>query len=81
MHCILFTLYIICIKQWLDKKTGKPVQSWLKMRRINIKEIVGVLEGRIGIVLPAVLADECLILVGLGVFVRTKKQHMLKKMR
>src|SRR5690554_499727 len=77
---ISFLIYQCGRKQRGGELLGKSVQCRLQKLSLNVKEIIGVLEGGKGVVTAAMTFYELLILARLRVSLSAKKQHVFQKM-
>ena len=63
------------------------MKNWAKRSRPSknasgrMEKAVGVVQGRVGVAIPAVAADEIAVAVRVREFFRTKKQHVLEEVR
>ncbi len=81
VHGVFFPIHVRLIQQRIDKKVSKSVQSLWEILRLDIKKIVGVIRGGVGIRPSAMFFYEGKITVGFWVLFCTDEQHVLKKMR
>ena len=61
------------------EKLRETIQSLRQVFRVDVEEIIGVLETGVGVVGSAVFGDKALVLRGIGVFISTEKQHVLEE--
>ena len=54
-----------------DEELGKAIKAFLEGFRANGEEIVGVVQGRVGVAVPAVAADEIPVAVRIRIFSTT----------
>ncbi len=80
IYCVTLPVDIFLVEQRIDEKAGETVQGLHQVDRIYVKEVVRLLQARVGIKRSAMFRQKCLVLAGLGKFIRPKEQHVFKEM-
>ncbi len=81
VHDLPLALDELRCEQRRGEELGEPVQRGLQVGRVHIEVVVGVVEGRVGVVAAAVRTDELLILARVRILLRAQEQHVLEKVR
>ena len=81
LYRIDFPAHVVLVKSGRDKKLGEAVQRLGQIFLINIKKVVGMLKGGVGIARAAMLGNELLVFPGMRIFIRAEEQHVLQEMR
>ena len=74
-------LDVLAVEQRRDEELRETIQRGRQAARLDIEEIVRVVDRGVGVVRAAVRADEFLVLAGIGILRRPQEQHVLQEVR
>src|SRR5690606_28858508 len=81
VHGGAFLIAVLRIKSGLLEVIAAVIQRFIKLARVYLKEIIGLVCGGKSIRDTRISIDKFLEAVGVGIFFRPEKQHVLQIMR